>query len=537
MSDSPSPTAGREPRSHGPAAGSWPALLLLALISLGAAAFVLSLAALQFPELHADGDLFVPITLNLGGGKGWIVSGYTPFVERYDNTLKYDYHAFAYPLILGSLLRSSTPERLYGACGLINALAIVLVSGLAFFSSSRRSTAEALQAGLLGICAGMVGLALQGRPEQLALLVIPWTWWCRRLFRSTRALVIVGALAIPALSAISPLLGLYFWVAWSVVLRGCNGLSLRDFLRLQALTLAAAVLLFALAIQALTPYDLPTLLRRMTTYGRTPFIQGYQLLQIGSLRLQVPLWPLPLLLTLLAGALALLRRRQWLLLLLLAAPLLLLARLSGSYLYLPFLPTSLLILRDRCSLLPGHWSRLGRVLLLAFLSLYALALLRTLLLAGLYQAGDARFSEVRQRLAIVRAEARRRGGVVAYGTARTPTLTVFADPGDELIAIRAKPDPDELRALHERRRGSRIEAIVLAQQGHSPERPPGSLDAGRFRLVFNGWSDQRARLAGLRLGGYRPGYRVAIYRRLPDGAPDGPAARAASGAAAASLSP
>lgn len=43
--------------------------------------------------------------------------------------------------------------------------------------------------------------------------------------------------------------------------------------------------------------------------------------------------------------------------------------------------------------------------------------------------------------------------------------------------------------------------------------PPAFIEDGTFELMDNHWTTKKARLWGLKLGGYAPGYNDAMYRR------------------------
>ncbi|MEB3199240.1 MAG: hypothetical protein VKK62_01775 [Synechococcaceae cyanobacterium] len=488
-------------------------LFVLGLIA-GIIAFI-ALGILAYPGLHADADLFAPVSLNVGSGRGWITTGYLPLsmarviAERY----RYDGHGFVMPLLLGRLMGGSTAERLHGAMGIINAAIFSLHAAIDLVLTSRRALVAVVTALLVGLCAGVIGIALQGRPEQLALLVAPSLLWIRQAQRRGRPALVVSTVSIALMAGISPLLGFYQWLARTVLLALLPGQTAQAFWGRLLTISSAALALLALAIQLCTPFSFAVLIRRILGYGQNPFLQGYQLLLIGNLQTEALFWQLPLLAALAVAAALCIQRRRLLIAGLLAIPFLLLARLSGSYLYLPFVPTCWLFLEQWTAGLRLGLRRLWRGCLLAFLGIYLLLFLRTMVLEVSYLQAEHRFADVKQWVQSVQRQARRENLAVGYATSRTPSLAIFALPGEELISVRTF-DHDFLRAHYERTHPRRLGYVFVVQEGHSGVVPPASRDGGRFRLLEDRWTRERARLGWLRLGGSAPGYHLALYRRV-----------------------
>lgn len=489
---------------------AWVAALAAATFIV--AAIFLSFGILCYPGMHADGDMFLPATMNVGAGRGWIVEGYVPLLMGRQGSELYNNHGFLMPFLFGALLHASSMQRIYLLCGITNALAAGLYAWLAATNAGRLSGGRALFAWLLAITAGVIGLALQGRPEQLALLIIPLPLIVSRLCESRVLFHGISIITIAALSALSPLLGLYYWVGHSVALLRINSSGLRSYLRLQLLTILAAVATFSLAIAIFTPFNTLILIDQILNYSKSAYIQGYQIVSVGNLHLQAPLWQLPLLAILAGGAFGLWRRGQMLLMLILAAPLLLLARLSGSYLYLPFLTLSILLLDVYSTRLPANIKATTAALLLSFLSLYLFIFARYGALEILYLSSPNRYEAVKANIEALQRNADREQRAVGYSKARFPSFVVFGDPGRELIAVRANAD-DYAREFYERSRKRLIGSIVFSQEGQMAPEPPAFIDGNRFALVDNHWSSDKATFLGIKLGGYVPGYSYAVYRR------------------------
>ena len=486
--------------------------LLLIGATLVVAAIFLSFGVLCYPGMHADGDMFLPATMNVGAGRGWIVEGYVPLLMGRQGSELYNNHGFLMPFLFGALVHASSMQLIYLLCGITNALSAGLYTWLVAAQEARLSGTRALFAWLLGITAGVIGLAIQGRPEQLALLIIPLPLIVSRL--SGNRVLFHGAsiITIASLSALSPLLGLYYWVGHSVALLRINSRGLWIYLKLQLGTIFGAVTTFSLAIAIFTPFNLLILIDQILNYSKSAYIQGYQIIDIGNLHLQAPFWQLPLLAIFAGGAFTLLRKGQVLLLLVLAAPLLLLAKLSGFYLYLPFLPLCILLIDDHAIRIPARFRAAASPLLLTFLSLYLFIFARYGALEILYLSSPNRYEAVNASIEALQATADREQRAVGYSKARFPSFVVFGDPGRELIAVRANAD-DYAREYFEGSRKTLIDSIVFSQEGQMGPEPPAFIDEDRFVLAESHWSSEKARFLGIKLGGYYPGYSYAVYRR------------------------
>jgi hypothetical protein len=483
--------------------------LIAALLSV-AAVFV-GFGILCYPGMHADGDMFLPATMNVGACRGWVVEGYVPMLMGRNGSELYNNHGFLMPLIFGALLHGSSMQRIYLLCGVTNAAAVLLYGCIALGQPSRLSWFRSLFAFLLAVAAGVIGLALQGRPEQLALLILPWPYLLWQTGSKQTLFYGASILAIAALSALSPLLGLYYWIGHSVLLVRVAGGRLLPHLRLQAITILGALAIFSAAIALFTPFNLAILLDQILNYSKSPYIQGYQLLAIGNLHLQTPLWQLPLMAVLLAGIAYLYQQRQLLLAIILATPLAYLAKLSGSYLYLPFVPLCLLLIRDQTEKKTSNLKALFKLALAIFLSLYLLIFLRYVALEGLYLSSSTRYESVKSEIEALQRLAALSDGVVAYSKARFPSFSVFGDPGNELIAVRASTG-DDSRKYFETLRQIRVQFIVLVQEGQMEPSPPQYLDNKKFILSANHWSATKPKPLGIKIGGYNPGYSYAVYK-------------------------
>ena len=148
---------------------------LIAASTIAACLFVY-LGLIQFPGMHADTDLFFPITINVASGRGWVVNGYTPMLLMLGGKNFYAGHGFLFPYIVGKLFGAASGKAVYLGSALINACSVYIYTFTAYYLSHRRSNITVIYAVWLGICAGVIGIAVQGRPEQLGLLFIPAAW-------------------------------------------------------------------------------------------------------------------------------------------------------------------------------------------------------------------------------------------------------------------------------------------------------------------------------------------------------------------------
>lgn len=123
-----------------------------------------------------------------------------------------------------------------------------------------------------------------------------------------------------------------------------------------------------------------------------------------------------------------------------AAPAIILAKLSGNYLYIPFVPICYLLINDRTDQLISRRKVATRAAILLFMSLYVLIFALYCALETLYLKSSTRYEAVKATTEQLQAEAERLKGTIGYSKARFPTFAVFGDSGRELIAIRAKLD-------------------------------------------------------------------------------------------------
>jgi hypothetical protein len=141
-------------------------ILLLLVIS---ALFIL-FGLIGWPGFHWDASFFVPVIINVAKGKSWLFDGYSYF-SLFRGNNNYDFHGIVQILFFGSFLRASSVDVLLLLMALVNISTFFVYSRIYAFSLSRHGRDGPWLALLLALIPAVIGLGLQGRPEQLLPLV------------------------------------------------------------------------------------------------------------------------------------------------------------------------------------------------------------------------------------------------------------------------------------------------------------------------------------------------------------------------------
>jgi hypothetical protein len=385
---------------------------------------------------------------------------------------------------------------------------------------------------ILAFVPGTLALGLQGRPEQLLLLIffVPAMLWSLSLsgLRWLLPSAIVAGLAPLA----SPLPGTIF----------CLGILLfyvysesRSPRRLLLHLLLASIFLFLTAFlttRIFTPLDLIPWFNETRTTGGSTFLGYKYIFGITQYKwgfsLVSPLWNLAFLFSISFAFLMLLHSKKYLVMSLLALLTYIFSARLLDYGYSIFLPLSLLICLDKKSYvmlrLPS-WLSFSRVLILvaAWASLYLYVFLSYAALAsGIgfkpYLASSAR-SELGRQLRFAGYKSNR-SLVVYNGTKPSWSAVTDGSTGyvvfDSIYGQIAKNSAS--LALYEKSTGRNLEFYVLPQiyPLHSKDlKHEIVLDKYKLQLIYDNWSDSSTPLERFLLPyGISQDFRFALYKRV-----------------------
>lgn len=498
------------PQTHFPRDRS-EAFAALTLLALGALFFLL--ASSGFSRLHIDAALFVPVLLEHGQGQAWSIQSYTWHIAR--GIHRYEFHGLLYPWLFGRVLGVDSFEKL-----LLGSALLATLTAFATFFALRPLLPENRLSRLLtlflSIYSGYLSWWLQGRPEQLAMLcflvsviVLNLTGWRN----SIRLPLVYGLSALTFLS--SPLVGVIqiFGVLWHLCDQRTLRSSLLEIIKFGAIGLfVVAAFIHAVGLNFI---DWLLLTYRGGTQS-TP--QDWLRLITGWGSLQFPFVRAIATLGILAVLIAAVRKGDWRLLGIGILPLPILLPSANSYVFLAVIPLGVALMLYSQTL-TGIWSIWFRGVLLVFLAGEGVAMSRDLLVQGLtMQRGQSYFSareKLEQNIILQPDEA------VAYDwMAGGGSYVVFSTPASRKYWLTAQPTlysdgDDHLLADALARLRLQLKYIVIPQTGHIRGNPRECLtfSGADYRLLLNDWSQQRAEIAGIRLGGIFHDYRFALYGR------------------------
>ena len=505
--------------------------VLTALPLLIIASIFVWLGYLEWPGMHWDANFFAPPVVNVANGQGWHFGGYAPFyfLKLGD---AYTFHGFLHIILYGVILKAGTWQRLSLLMGFVNAVTYIAYFCLYKQVLHRNMIYNQILPFILAFVPGTLALGLQGRPEQLLLLIffVPAMLWSLS-FSGLRWLLpsaIVAGLAPLA----SPLPGTMFSLG---ILLFYVYLDSRRPRRLLFHLLLASIFLFLTAFlitRMFTPLDLIPWFNETRTTGGSAFL-GYKYI-FGILQykwgfsLVSPLWNLAFLLSLFLVFLSLLRSKKYLVISLLVFLLYIFSARLLDYGYSVFLPLSLLLCLDRKSFLMlrlPSWLSFPRILILvaAWASLYFYVFLSYASLAsGIgfkpYLASSARNELGRQlRFAGYKSII----SLVAYnGTKPSWSSVTDGSTGyvvfDSFYGTIAK-DSASLE-LYEKSTGRKLEFYVLPQIYPLYRKDLQNdivIDNYKFKLIYDNWSNSSASLERfLSPYGISQDFRFALYKRV-----------------------
>jgi len=496
------------------------------------AAIFVWFGVLEWPGLHHDASLFATPVFNVAKGNGWIFGGYPAALIR-DFAPDYAWHGFVHVLVYGEWLGCDSWPRFSLWLGMTNALTFLVWSALSQ-SALRRARARFPRTGgfSFGLMAGMLALGLQGRPENLALLMIGGVLLLREAGALTGrsfeiALYVLGGILFCTSPALGALLAMA--VLWRISMR-YEGRDARRYWRELAVAGALAATTALVLLVFLQPYSVIERLRMIATDSAKTLDFSNHLFRfrpnaIDGITMAAPFWNIAVLGSGTLALLMLVRRRKWIGTLAFAlASAWILPKLT-DYGYASFLPLLLLFWATRAT--PGNgflFRAEARPVFVALALLIPAAFWLPFLhkgLLSLYLAGGGvTASEARADVAklVARADPQASSPLIVFHGPSRPSFVVLGDGGDRfVVGTPGFHDGWRSPALleWETKLGSKPRYFLLPQRKDRP--PPERLFVGSQRCTFtkNGWLDETPTLFGIPLRSALPGFQFALYEAHP----------------------
>jgi hypothetical protein len=496
---------------------------------------------LHWPGLHLDAPFFAPVVLSVASGNGWFYDGY-PFFMVFKGDQNYDFHGILHVIVYGVLLRCAQWDTLFAALALFNALTCIAYFFLYLRALRRSGVSSTLLASLFSVIPAVICIGLQGRPEQLAPLIIAIPFLLRESGLGIGAQLGVIPVVSVLLILLSPLLGALYLALFPlalVIYSSWRPLSVGMWKPLALGTLVGLALLYFI-FDIFTPFSLAHWLQRTSRGGSTAFVGLRYLFDLIQYKwgftLVAPLWNTFLLGTSSLFLAALLARRHLLSrrhLLALLAVAILMSRLLPivlDYGFVPFIPVVLLVLLDRkrCGWLSVlSWTPWRLILSLsAFMAmLYLFVFVQLAVLSASHLVSGHSLTASRAKLhELISAQGSSsvlgRNDVVAVNSLSKPSLIVFGGQDVGITGLgpaSQTPTNDDLAQRYERMFDRVIKYYVIQQSF-----PFLSADLAKvvwlgrqpFDLVGHEWSSEHTLLESLiRPRQLATDYRFALYRR------------------------
>jgi hypothetical protein len=453
----------------------------------------------------------------------------------------YDFHGLLHVMLYGLILRSSTWSRLFIWLGVVNFLTFLNYCFLYRNALLRSGIASSLLPILLALIPAVLVLGLQGRPEQLAPLLMSLPLLVREL-GGTRGLC-QSLLPITAalLFLLSPLIGVAYGLTSLVGIAVASRHGLRDGVEWRGVIggLIAAALGAIFLITLFTPYGPLEWLDNTynmggTTYGTSHYfirlaVYGWGVAQVAPLWNSLTLVLLSIILT------TLVIRRRLFVLVIAALFLMRYGSAMNEYSYISFLPLSLLLVIDRgwyqrfvlCRLVP-HRAALVSLSIVA--SVYLLVFMGYATVAIQQASQGPSLSASRAKLQQVIGSPQQAGmwpdpkQAIAYNENSGHSFIPFGDAGAGFIAgnqaTEKQNDPDDLLVRYQKIFERKISWYILPQRFPFLKRdlsPIVWVAGAPFKLTYDNWSDHFSTLEKMvRPRNLPDGYRFALYRRCSE---------------------
>lgn len=500
------------------------------------ASILISFGRLGWPGLHWDAALYGTPVINVANGKGWTFGSYTRLIAEKD-TLTYNFHGLLHALFYGSLLKAGTWGQYLRLQGLVNAFTFALYSSIYAVHICRlesRSLKPFFLSILLGSVPALICIGLQGRPEQLAPLILTIPLLADLVSGRTKVMLLALGTCLGLLVILSPLVGIVFFVylVGRFFVRNVGNISgwFRD---LGVSALLGSVVASAI-ISLFTPFQPWHWAAEIASSGDSSPLRFEGILMMFSQKwggsFTAPLWNLACIAFIAAALLSIWRVRQHRLLAMLpiVASAIYINQKAVDYTYLPFLPFAIAL----CLASPGsawkpEWRDpklpstfqlglwvLGSLYMFVILAYFAISFLAPFEQLSLEQA-RANF-----RASVAGSELAEKNIAIGYPP-QAPSLVVLGDAGLDLISLYSStslPSGDIWIDRFEKKSGRTVKYFLLPQKYtlRAPA-PPNELYVGRSRYVLlkNNWVGHPAERVDkiMRPLTLSDRYNYAIYQR------------------------
>jgi len=499
------------------------ALTVLTLLAI--ASIFVWLGFIEWPGMHLDSAFFSPPVINVANGRGWHFGGYTQHIPQNGND-SYTFHGFLHILLYGEILKSRTWQSLGIWMGVVNAATYIAYFALYKLVLRHGKITNHIIPYVLAFVPGLLTLGLQGRPEQLLLIIffVPAMLWA--LSVSGLRWLLPSAVAAGLAPLASPLPGTIF--ALCIILFYTYFEINQPRRLLSHLTLACVVIFLTafLATKVFTPLDPfqwfnTTFIRGGTAFLGYKFLFGFTNYKWGFTHL-APLWNIALLFFITLGLLKLVRSKSYVLITICAGLILILTPKLLDYGYNVFLPLCLLICLDKRSFLTLRlpaWLTYNKMLIAvtawAFLYLYVI-LSYTVLASGIsFKPELASSARVKLDQQLHIAGFSKKGSIVAYDSITRPSLAPLSD-GSLNYAFISKDNSN----LHwyEKLTGKSFDFFIIPQTYPNLQKDVPKhvmVNKQKYELIFEDWAHSKTPIENLLWPkDISQDYRFALYKRV-----------------------
>jgi hypothetical protein len=484
---------------------------------------------IEWPGLHWDASLFATPVLNVATGEGWIFGGLPlHLVSHISQT--YNIHGILHVLVFGSLLQSSSWEKYFFWCGLINAATFLSWTLIFRRALERKGYPGLLRPILFGLMAGVIALGLQGRPEHMAPLLISLPLIMRQLHLPTRSVQLTEYALIGLLFTLSPAsgvlygMGVLLWISYNF--ENSNNPRFWRELAIAGLSSVTAVLI---VIGLLSPLSIREwaeniLMASGKALDFSSHLLSFDLGTLAGVSMSAPLWNVIVLTTGLCIFFLLVRRRMFVGLLAFAILIPYLYPRLTTYGYAPFFPLIFLIFisTNECSeisIFKSHGKNQAVNIGSVVAGFYTLVFVNMVALSLLYVFQGTSLLEARRKLDDLGIDNISKNQATVFNSIYRPSFIVFGNGGDRFIAgtqTHDEPRFDENLIKYEAKFRRKIEYFVYPQVyvGQPPDEVV--VGADQFEIIYDGWKMESPRFFGVKFWGPMPmpGYQFSLYQRI-----------------------
>ena len=311
---------------------------------------------IEWPGLHWDADYFSSALMNVAQNNSWTFDSYSPFlINRSTNV--YDSHGVFHIWFYAKLLQVNDWKSLTISMALVNSVTYILWAYL-YNSCLRKHSVNSpwLKANLLAIVPELICLGLQGRPEQLAplLLGLPFVgkqfgWGANQ--RRFSVGVVLGCLFL-----LSPLVGLIACLSYMVWVVSNRRESIKLSINLIIVFILMIIVSF-FGIHLFTPVEFVPWVQNLRSGGTSvPFswLIPNRNAWVWGTTLVAPFWSVIIFTLLFIVMIRIVFRRQWMLCFGSILSISWIIQRALDYSYIPFLPLIMLLWLDEKLFVPHN---------------------------------------------------------------------------------------------------------------------------------------------------------------------------------------